>query len=531
MPHYIEIIPDNYNNSNADINIVRDDLQNKINNIDYNVIIAPGKATLINSGTGSGKTRIIFDLVHKFMNAIDDNKIIHIICSNDTLSQQFKKSYEIHYPDRNKLVKIIGIDLHKFKKIEKTIDECIIKDITVVLVWPHLSHENGNLSELSNKFVTTISEKQEDGIEQLVIIDEIHEQLTRLSGGLNPSIYNNKHWVGQHKKVKEQTHNKLNIFDKIRSKNIPVILLSATLNNILLTKMPSMGYKSNDITIINCMPIRSLSSKTQLQHIDITDYSVIEKEIDNTIQTTEDKVLIVSKSSIEINKLIKIWNIKQKKIPYSIYTNEHKSIDELNDARIIFSIELMTTGFDSSTHFANTKVGLVVILRKFSDKQSNGMSNNDEHECYIDISAKLCQTIGRLRERGKALIDNSFDHIKTLYNVQYNIFNAIKNGYDLSYKISGEPYQDVKNPKEKCLVPISRYNQIHLNNLIVNIRDNDDDDLKVISNRITKLEGLTGRNIRNEYLNSIIADGTDDFDSAFWVENMIYLWNDYIAEY
>lgn len=522
MVEYIDIQVPGYNDKDANIYTLRNSQLVMITE-HSDKMLTPGKITFINASTGSGKTFIGADLALICANNNKDDKIVaHIISPNIGLSIQTRNAYNLYDGFIENFETIIIDDkLNKnHKKLFEMIDDIHENDKHCCLFWPKPSHNNNELTTTAELLKKTIEDYNYKP--HVCILDEVHEMLTHLTGGLNPSLYNNSEWVKKHDKIRKlKPRNKINLFDIIRDKRVPIICKSATSNNAICSKLHSVGYKSEDILIINSKPFRCSAKKLTIQSMDTRDYDELRKIFDEYVFNDDNTFIsVIASSRSDAYLFLRKMGVYERGIVYGEYTANCKDIDVLNRAKVVISCNLLGTGIDTALLCDNSdrKISLNIILRPFDDKQSNALANNKEHELNVDFPAKLVQSVSRQREGGLCIIDKYFGDI-SLFDIQMKIYNSIKNGYDTCFKIAGEALAK----------PIERYNQMHLVGLIQNIRIREKE-LPTVVKYISILEDNTERDIKEEYANSTLCNGKKIFDSAFWIKAISEMWDSFIDD-
>ena len=225
----------------------RDDLMEKTNILfkdkSFNDLKLFG---LINSGMGSGKTNIM----EKLPCILKDFHGIVFLCEKDQhlLSQidiAFKKfnneKYQIIKPAKDN------------KYISEIKTALTLKKIPLIFIQ-NINHRNGSINT-NTHFIDYIalSFLSED---KLALIDEIDNQLTSLTGGINAKLDHTCKIIESYNKVVSQGDETLNTFDILRKYNIKCIGFSGTMNNMVCSKLVSTGYNKEDISKMMCLYLK-----------------------------------------------------------------------------------------------------------------------------------------------------------------------------------------------------------------------------------------------------------------------------------
>jgi hypothetical protein len=162
------------------------------------------------------------------------------------------------------------------------------------------------------------------------------------------------------------------------------------------------------------------------------------------------------------------------------------------------AIDMLSTGYDISSHVKGCEFNLGIVFRKLSDKTSNPLSGNPFNNLYSEESAKMIQSISRLRKGGIFLVPKSFGDISCLYDIQRKVSMIIKEGYKEVDKIS-----PLRNN------PVETYFQTILLAILQNFRY-ESKERKAIEKTIDALEDIHNRNLKEESERS-------NFDKHFWL--------------
>ena len=329
----------------------------------------------------------------------------------------------------------------------------------------------------------------------------------------------------------------LNIFDICRRCGSKVFGFSGTFNNMIASKMHSIGYQLNEVSLLNFYPIKRLYQmlcKTadgklfwadRLSLVPMTSQSFDEIKPWLTRSEREDKE---DKKNLIVFPTIKsIGEFKQeyeKAFGRSISaititseedhdTNSEAFLSKLTSAKYILSIDMVSTGFDISTFINGVELYLGILFRNMDDKISQPLSKNKEHDLHMEAAARFLQLIARARMGGVFLVPSGL-HTKSLYERMCEVSDIIHLGHnDCLWAGSTRSTQG------------ERIHQGILQAIIQNLKENN---RPVVQGSLDKLLTLSGRNLEEEYRNS---SSPSEFDSDFWISAIEDLWGIYLIEH
>jgi hypothetical protein len=318
-----------------------------------------GPLTMFNAGCSSGKSNILYFIAKKI-----PEPIICILTLNTTLNEQMKKSFE-EKNDPN----LILLDFSNIKDF----DFDIPNDKKVVVFVSNFNRIKCDFNKKGRDFIVFLKKHNKKNKKPYIIIDEAHENLTTLTGGMNPKIDKCKTYnENNHMVLKNNSLKSLNIFDYFRELNIRVFICSATLHNVICSKLPSLGYQYKDIHIINIYPIQSLYSGIvikSLETIDFSDEEIMTTKKDETIKILKPildefeenfkkdnniKCCITFSNNVCLNNYEKIYEmIYSRKIDAFILTSKENNKGdyekEMKKCPYILAIDKINIGFDLKT--------------------------------------------------------------------------------------------------------------------------------------------------------------------------------------
>lgn len=466
--------------------------------------------TLINSGMGSGKSNLMAECI---LVLCKKGGIVVVLEKTKQLTQQIMTS--MRNSTHNDTFNLID---GESRDLDNNVRNS--RGRIPVIFFSNVTHTSGKLNKTAKAFENIL--KKNNGA--IVLIDEIDSQLTGLSGGINAKLDHPSGIMNEYKNIVEQTVS-LNTFDILRKYDAKCICLSGTMNNMVCSKLPSMGYAKADITVINVYPIKHLYEKLQIYPTDVTNFTKIAEDLKNaeTEQYKDCKILIAFPDEKSINEFILNYrNHFNKNISYVKITGDNTRErftdsfkEKLKGAKYVFGINLITTGFDLSTLVENQQFILGILYRKLSDKISQPLSKNDEHELHMSSAASLMQIIARLRKGGIFLIPQNLDN-KPLFERLIDVFNKIRDGRNEYDWVGGTPKATQEERHHQCLVIA----------LIQNLKD---DNRPIVSGILNDLKNICGRDFEEEM--NTIKENPSAFDHEFWTRMIGCLWKTYLIDH
>jgi hypothetical protein len=499
MGNYISIRPSD-----------RDDLFEKITKLVGSVVFASLPLfMLFNSGMGSGKSRISA----KTSTQLKGFKGLVVVIEKDqNLKNQMEKAF-LEYVD-SCAARLITFD--------KAPDATIYEISTVlesgkipILFLKNVRHSKGQFTPSAKLLEQVLNAF--NSIDKLCFIDELPNQITELTGGINAKLDHTSGIMESYNKAISQTES-LNIFDMLRKYNVKCISLSGTTNNVICSKLPSLGYDAKDICVVNVYPIEALYSKLKITNIDVNKFDLLVGRLIEFEKSNSD-----SKCIIAVQNKKAITNFKRsyhrvfgRKISSVEITGENEKervsagfIPKLREAKYVFGIRMIDTGFDLSTWVKGQQFSLGILYSRKSDAISWPLSKNKEHDFHMDTAASLMQLFARMREGGEWLIPEKLDS-RPLYDrllQVYDIISRCNSEFDWVGAIS---YNTQRGRVYQCLVLA----------LIQNIRQ-DNDNRPIVDGILTHLKEMTGRCFETEVKTNIGAA----FDHEFWATALACLWD------
>jgi hypothetical protein len=202
MPTLIEIIPTD-----------RNDLLNKAKSHYKKAFRDLPQASLLNSGMGSGKTKILYAIPR---NLIAFKGVCFLLVDNQPLMDQIIQDYD-NIPEKGfmELVSVKDAKVKEIKNAITTISAALSKGKTPIIILKNVGHNNGNFNKSASTLASLMTEFRK--YDQLVLIDELDLQLTTLTGGINAKLDHTPDILKTYTKLTEQMESR-NIFDLLQLK-------------------------------------------------------------------------------------------------------------------------------------------------------------------------------------------------------------------------------------------------------------------------------------------------------------------------
>jgi hypothetical protein len=468
--------------------------------------------TLFNSGMGSGKSNIMATLPTVLRGFTG---ILFVLEKNMHLKNQIMESFRKSIVN-NKMYLIdqegTGIDI----KIRVALSKSLIP----VIFLKNVAHKGGSLNKAA--ILLENIAKSFPQVDKLAFIDELDNQLTSLTGGINAKLDHPSGIMEEYVRVVSQNIS-LNTFDMLRKYRVKVFGFSGTLNNTVCSKLPSLGYKASDILIVNVYPIETLYNNLNIVPIDIRDFTSIAPYLQDAEHMVDKKILIAfpdTKSMTEFKRKYAMHfgrTISSVKITGD---NEKERMseewkDEFKLAKYVFGVNIITTGFDLSTWVEGQEFSLGILYRKLSDKISQPLSKNDEHTLHMDTAASLMQLLARLRKGGTFLIPSQLDG-RALFDRLVEVFDRIKNGVNEYSWVGGVAGVTQEERHHQCLVIA----------LIQNLKTRN---RPIVKGILSDLTSITGRDFEEEMKENL--ETPSSFDHVFWTRWTGCLWKNYLIDH
>ena len=483
----------------CDVDTIRNNIKTKVIN---DLILPEDKSFLylINSGTGSGKTNMAIDIAKKYP------QYLKIIISPFGVLK--KQTFDVF--NKSKLFCCIDIESASLLEINSQIKQ------NVVAFMSGVRHKDDDFTTKTNKLLHIVHKLNNKGIKTVVIIDELDQQFTHSIGGAQINPETSKKNMKAFNKFIGKTH-LLNLFVKLKERNAHVIGMSATLNNLICTKLHMTGFPYDSIHIFNIFPIRQLYNELKIKSIDTSDFDNLDSYLQIAEIEENKKILLIFSECKNIKEFINWYERKySKRLSYVEYTSKTKKVQtspkfkkSLINAKYIIGVEMLCTGFDLSSHVENVEFSLGILFRKLSDRSSNAISGNPSSNLYSETSAMFIQTVSRLRKGGIFLTPTSSKI--SLYRMQYKISEIIRDGHSELVKVG-----PLRNSE------IEWFFQSLLLSIIQNFRE--EKERVIIDNIINNLPKNNDLTIKQDFKSG-------NFDHNFWIIEVRKYWQNKLKEF
>ena len=492
--------------------ISQDDLLNKVTELFRGIAFAGlSLFNMFNSGMGSGKSNIMATLPTILRGFTG---ILFVLEKNMHLQNQIMESFKKCLHNKMFLInaEMPGVDLR--------IRYAFSKSLIPVIFLKNVAHKGGSL----NKPATLLENiaRSFPKVDKLAFIDELDNQLTSLTGGINAKLDHPRGIMAEYARVVSQTIS-LNTFDVLRKYHVKAFGFSGTLNNTICSKLPSLGYKASDILILNIYPIETLYNNLKIVPIDVRDFTRIAPYLEDAEGMVDKKILIAfpdKKSMTDFKRKYAMHFGRSISCVKITGDNEKERMSEewktdFKMAKYVFGVNIITTGFDLSTWVEGQEFSLGILYRKLSDKISQPLSKNEEHSLHMDTAASLMQLLARLRKGGTFLIPSQLDG-RALFDRLVEVFDRIKNGVNEYGWIGGVPGVTQEERHHQCLVIA----------LIQNLKTNN---RPIVEGILSDLKSITDRDFEEEMKANL--ESPSSFDHAFWTKWIGCLWKNYLIDH
>jgi hypothetical protein len=377
--------------------------------------------TLLNAATGIGKTRMMRSMAEAH------EGVPFLFSPSAMICQQTLKEFSTH----------TLLDVKKFPKWQplfKEIMDTLKAGKKPLVHCAGIGHISGGFKTETDRLLSVMGNLRKNGIKQLGLIDEFHTELTSLAGGINFGIYDDTETKrGRYESLKAQEGElSLNLFDQFKKLGVHLVGCSATLNSAILSKLPSIGFRPEEIQILNLYPYKSLYDKLECKGVDTKDFSKIRPYL-LAAEAQKGKIMLIFARKEDIRKFQKEYRKSiGRNMPGSVEITGgcdiEKALANVASAKYVIGIDLLSTGFDLATHAKGEVFRLGILFRNFDEKGSQPLASNPTHELHVEWSARLAQVLGRLREGGIFLLPEGYIDTN-LHDIHYAVSEAIDKGY------------------------------------------------------------------------------------------------------
>lgn len=446
--------------------------------------------TSIQAATASGKTSNMIAVSGKWYKINPDGRVI-VIVPNEGLVQRHK----VEWTRAGFRVIERSVGGKKLKVVGDIAEEAAAPGPAVILLTG-ISHSGGDLTATAKLLRDLLRMFHRNPT--LVHIDELHELLTELTGGINGSIYHSTDKLATYRGVIEQSHGSknLNIFDIFREANACVIGWSATLNNVVASKLGSMGYDYADILFVAVAPIPELYSTKPFVKFNPDR----PEEFIPLMLAIEERgpILCIFPDKKKLDWFCREYEkFTGKPIPATEITYRTKHSDlaaALAGSKYVLGIDKICTGYDHAT-LTGQNLAATFIFRKFSDRASQPIAGNEDHPLYNEYSALLIQAAGRGRD-SKHTVYVTTDYLCSVLDLHQKLFALAHDAVVEATRYG--PVQSAQNMRLAHCVYVA-------------LAQNLSTDRPVVREDLAYLKELTDRDLAAEL-------ARPDCDHAFWHE-------------
>lgn len=459
--------------------------------------------TIITAGTSSGKARCIAGQSQKWVDMHAGGALVIINAYTEQIAETIREEHTLH----GFIVHTLQRDTSHVRLI-KQVNHLLASRVKQVIIYHGHSHTRGEFTAVARAACALFDAFKELPI--LYQIDEIHAQITQLTGGINGTILRYETHMDKYRKVLQQTSS-LNFFDMARRHgNVRAIGWSATNNNLLSSKLGSCGYNYKDILSVNVKPIPSLYPSAEPTVFDLDDM----KEMVHLMREEEKKgrvILIIGSSTTWLDTLVRVYEeevgVKMLYVEITCrmkYTDEEHLRHRLATTKYVLGIRQVAVGFNLAT-YTSGNFGAVFMCKKCSDRGSQPLSRNPVHKLHCGLSADYIQAIGRCR-------DSSCTLYVTSRNEGVRLIDALERVNEIVEEAGNEAarYGPVGDTQSERM-----HHQIYVS-LCQNIRESGDN-IPTVTQVLRELRDITGRNLEEELLR-------DDCDHMFWRSQIAVIW-------
>jgi hypothetical protein len=464
--------------------------------------------TIVTAGTGSGKARCIAGVSNVHMEQ-HNNKALAIV---NSYTAQIRKNIDDEHKNHGFMTHIVTNETD-LKRLTDAIDAGLSAGQKQAVIYYGVSHSGGEFTKLSKLLNPLYAYYKGKGIPVLAQVDEIHRQITQLTGGINGSIYRHKTQMSPYYRVIRQKKS-LNTLDQYRKHSVRAILWSATTNHIIASKLGALGYDYADILSVNVKPIPSLYPLVH-PHIftpNLKSKAAV-KEMLGFMREEErgDRHILIIASS---RKWLKTLREKYKEefgeemssLEITADTNysDAEITRRLSTVKYVLGIDKISVGFNLAT-YTDTNFGAVFMCKKCADRVSQPLSGNPNHKLHCWLSAGFIQAIARGRDSECTLyVSSSYDGVR--------LIDALERVSEIVAEAAEEAvrYGPVGKTQAERI-----HHQIYVA-LCQNIRK-ESEDTPTVCKLLEDLYRLTGRHLDDEY-------ELPDCDHMFWRLRIAELW-------
>jgi hypothetical protein len=461
---------------------------------------------LVCAPPGSGKTRMMRTAATHHFNSNGGRGVVYLLNPNDTLSRQTLDTF-IKTDLGSSLTMIDATG----KRPLADVTEALEAGKRPVVYTANVGFRIGDFSPVTKNIINIMRYCRAYAIAQIALLDESDRQITHMSGGINATFYQSDTCVKNYASVWKQKGS-LNTFDKLREHNVRVMGFSGTHNNMICSKLTSMGYAPYDVCVFNAFPIVSLYAALECISLDTSSLDEIVPYLLKA-EASDDHIVMNFSSITNIKKFITDYKATFGHEPaYTRIDSKSVKPEKGELKKYVIGVNMISVGFDFASWMPNKKIGLGVLMRKLSDKGSQPLSRNEEHILHHDYSSSLLQTLLRMRDGGTFLVPDKIGDVDIVRELT-RVSEIIRDGVHEFARFGGTP----------PTLQVERYHRTALVALIQNIRDGKN--TPTVEKALSSLNRITGgRDLAAEHM-------APDLDIPFWTAAMGVYWGITISEW
>jgi hypothetical protein len=355
--------------------------------------------TIISAGTGSGKSTDMSSLSGLY-HLEGPRKLAVLLCPDDATAQQ----HERYYTERSGMNPIfLRPDAKCSFPSAVEIVARIKRTPKPVLIAFHPSHRDKRFTASTAILCGILTHCDLAGWGKLVNIDEGDKQNTALCGGLNACPESDEESMKRYVAVCSQDDaDSLNFYDILRSVKARVVIWSATLNNLIGSKLMTLGYAAEQVRLINIEPIPELYSTKPFRGFSRDEPDTYWPAIQSVAESGGVN-LCVFPSQDALDAFLRkhpaaaaaavVITCKEDKADLK----REALVPRLKTCNFVCAVNMLNGAFDLFSYIGKN-FSAIFIFRNSDDSGSNPLSKAPDHELHCDISATMTQVAGRGRD-------------------------------------------------------------------------------------------------------------------------------------
>ena len=456
--------------------------------------------TIISAGTGSGKSTNMSSLSGIYP-VVGPRKLAVLICPNEPTADQHERYYSGMTPIFLR---------HDAKGRLPSADEIVARikrTLNPVLIAVNPSHRKGLFTSPTSILRGVLTDRDLMDWEILVHIDEGDKQNTALCGGLNACPESDEESMKRYVAVCSQADS-LNFYDVLRSVKARVVVWSATLNNLLGSKLMTLGYPAEQVRLINIEPIPDLYSTKPFRGFSRDDPDTYWPAMQSVAESGGVN-LCVFPSQAALDAFLRKHPVAAA-AAVVITCKEDKAdlkkealAPRLKTCNFVCAVNMLNGAFDLDS-YTGKNFSAIFIFRNSDDSSSNPLSKAPDHELHCDISATMIQVAGRGRDdRVEIYVPHSYAG-RNMLDIHRRIHAIIAEAADECFRYGPVGATQAERIHHAMYVAILHQHR-------------PSGDRPVIHEIFVRLKALTGRDLRVEHRDPAC-------DHLFWRSAIQHLW-------